>query len=86
MNIGIDARRLKQSDLTGIGMYVKYIRQHPGLDRIKPSHTPTELERAVTARGDARIRELYERARYAPELTTDEDVREMKQEIRAVTG
>ena len=67
-------------------MYVKYIRQHPGLDRIKPSHTPTELERAVTARGDARIRELYERARYAPELTTDEDVREMKQEIRAVTG
>lgn len=59
-------------------MYVKYIRRYPRLERIRPSYTPTEIERAVIAHGDARIRELYERARYAPELVTEEQVREMR--------
>lgn len=63
-------------------MYVRYIRSHPGVDRIRPSHTPKELEAAVEAHGDVRIRELYERARYAPGLVTDEDVREMKRGIK----
>ena len=65
-------------------MYVRYIRRHSGLDRIRPSHTPTELEHAVTARGDVRIRDLYERARYAPELVTEEHVREMRECCRGL--
>lgn len=65
-------------------MYVRYIRRHSGLERIRPSHTPTELEFAVTARGDVRIRDLYERARYAPELVTEEHVREMRECCRGL--
>ena len=74
-------------------IYIRLIRRHPEAEKIRPFHTPAEIEEAVLGGRKvwesaqeplARVHACYELARYAPERVTAEDVRIMREAAREV--
>lgn len=67
--------------------YISLIRLHPGAKELSEAYTPTQIEYAVAGEASREeewreIHQLYEKARFAPELVKRQDLARMRELVR----
>ena len=67
--------------------YISLIRLHPGVKELSEAYTPTQIEYAVAGEASREeewreIHQLYEKARFAPELVKRQDLARMRELVR----
>ena len=67
--------------------YISLIRMYPGAKELSEAYTPTQIEYAVAGEASREeewreIHQLYEKARFAPELVKRQDLARMRELVR----